>query len=79
MSESPAPEEVKSARLAAGLTQEQAGSIVGAARRTWQDWERGQRRMSPGLFELFNIKTKPRSTQFPAAPITSQKSARGPG
>lgn len=59
---SPTPAAVKAARLAAGLTQEQAGSLVGAARRTWQDWERGQRRMQPGLFELFHLKTKPRST-----------------
>jgi DNA-binding XRE family transcriptional regulator len=43
-------------RVAAGLTQEQAGALVGVARRTWQDWERGQRRMQPGLFELFNLK-----------------------
>jgi DNA-binding XRE family transcriptional regulator len=54
--ESPTPEAVKAARIAAGLTQEQAGAAVGVARRTWQDWERGQRRMPPGLFELFAIK-----------------------
>jgi transcriptional regulator with XRE-family HTH domain len=54
--DSPSPAAVKAARLAAGLTQEEAGAAVGVARRTWQDWERGQRRMPPGLFELFNLK-----------------------
>jgi len=52
----PSPEDVKVARIASGLTQEQAGAAVGVARRTWQDWERGQRRMPPGLFELFGLK-----------------------
>lgn len=54
--DSPSPAAVKAARLAAGLTQEQAGAAVGVARRTWQDWELGQRRMPPGLFELFKMK-----------------------
>ena len=54
--DSPSPEAVKAARETAGLTQEQAGAAVGVARRTWQDWERGQRRMPPGLFELFKLK-----------------------
>lgn len=54
--DSPSPAAVKAARSAAGLTQEQAGAAVGVARRTWQDWERGERRMPPGLFELFNLK-----------------------
>jgi len=54
--DSPSPDSIRQMRVAAGLTQEQAGALVGVARRTWQDWERGQRRMQPGLFELFNLK-----------------------
>lgn len=54
--DNPTPEAVKAARLAAGLTQQQAGATIGRARRAWQDWELGNRRMPPGLFELFNMK-----------------------
>lgn len=54
--DNPTPAAVKAARLAAGLTQEQAGATIGRARRAWQDWELGNRRMPAGLFELFNLK-----------------------
>ena len=53
----PAAKEIAAARAESGLTQEQAGAVVGVARRTWQDWEAGRRRMPAGLFELFLIKT----------------------
>lgn len=35
----PAPEEIKAARLAAGLNQTQAGALISASRRAWQNWE----------------------------------------
>ena len=38
------------------LTQEEAGAVVKSARRTWQDWERGRRKMPAGLFDLFKLK-----------------------
>jgi DNA-binding XRE family transcriptional regulator len=44
-------------RRAAGLTQAQAASLVHASLRAWQQWERGDRRMHAGLWELFLIKT----------------------
>lgn len=53
----PTPEEVLSIRIAAGLTQEEAGAVVKSARRTWQDWERGRRKMPAGLFDLFKLKS----------------------
>ena len=52
----PTPGEVRAARDAAGLTQEQAAALIYATRRSWQDYEGGQRRMHPGLWELFQIK-----------------------
>ena len=52
----PSPDAIKSARVAAGLTQEEAGAEVKSARRTWQDWERGRRKMPAGLFDLFKLK-----------------------
>ena len=56
----PTPAEVRAAREAAGLTQEQAGELVHSSRIAWARWESNgadARRMHPGLWELFNIKT----------------------
>lgn len=57
----PAPAEVRAAREAAGLTQTQAAALVYASLRNWQQWEQEEganaRRMHPGLWELFHIKT----------------------
>jgi putative transcriptional regulator len=53
----PTPAEVRAAREAAGLTQPMAAAVVRGSMRAWQDWESGARRMPPGLFELFQIKT----------------------
>lgn len=53
----PAPAEILAARDRAQLTQTQAAEKIGGTLRAWQDYEGGQRRMHPGLFELFLIKT----------------------
>ena len=57
----PTPAEVRSAREAAGLTQVQAAALVHASARNWQQWEQEEganvRRMHPGLWELFRLKT----------------------
>ena len=37
---SPAPETIRSARVAAGMTQAKAAAQVYASARTWQNWER---------------------------------------
>lgn len=54
----PTPGEILAARTNIGLTQAQAADLIYAAVRTWQQWEAGDRRMHPGLWELFLIKTK---------------------
>ncbi|TQE91139.1 MAG: helix-turn-helix domain-containing protein [Spiribacter salinus] len=54
---SPDPSEIRAARLAAGLTQRQAGELIGGTLRTWQDWEYGRRNMPSAKWELFVIKT----------------------
>lgn len=56
-SQSPAPATIAAAREAAGLTQTAAAELVHSALRTWQQWEAGDRKMHPGLWELFRIKT----------------------
>lgn len=62
-SSNPTPDEVRAAREAAGLTQTQAAAVVHGTLRAWQGWEAtaGQpdaRRMHPGLWELFLLKTR---------------------
>ena len=54
----PSPSDIRESRLSIGLTQAQAGAIIGATRRTWQDWEAGRRNMPPAKWELFLLKTK---------------------
>lgn len=56
MSESPDPVEIRAAREAAGLSQAAAAALVHSGLRTWQQWEAGDRRMHPGLWELFQLK-----------------------
>ena len=46
-------ENVRQARLSAGLTQTAAADLIGAAMRSWQDWEAGKASMHPGLWRLF--------------------------
>jgi DNA-binding transcriptional regulator YiaG len=56
----PTPAEIRAARDRAGLTMKEAAELIYSTLRTWQDWEAEgdtNRRMHPGLFELFQIKT----------------------
>mgnify|MGYP000917526335 CR=1 FL=1 len=53
----PAPNEVRAAREAVGLSQSAAADLIHSTLRTWQDWEAGKARMHPGLWELFRIKS----------------------
>jgi hypothetical protein len=50
-------EALPAARAAAGLTQTAAGALIYSSLGAWQRWEAGLRRMHPGLWELFNIKS----------------------
>ena len=55
---SPTKEQVRTSRLSLGLTQSQAGALVGVTDRTWRYWESGFRAMPGSKWELFNLKTK---------------------
>jgi len=68
-SRNPKPEEIKKARVAAGLSQTAAGEMAHVNYQTWQQWESdallpsgeknpAHRRMHPAFWELFNIKVK---------------------
>ena len=53
----PDREDVLAARQAAGHTQIQAAAAVHVDARSWQRWEAGAATMSPGLWELYLLKT----------------------
>ena len=53
----PTPAEVLAAREKAEMTQTQAGQLIYGTLRSWQDWESGERRMHPQMFEAFLLKT----------------------
>ena len=48
----------EAARLASGLSQNQAAELIKASPRSWENWEQGRVKMHPGLFDYFLIKTK---------------------
>lgn len=54
----PSSARIRAARVAAGLTQTEAGKLVHGTLRTWQNWEAGSRVMGAGIWELFCIKVK---------------------
>lgn len=55
----PTPDQIRAARTAAGLSQTAAAKLIHGTERAWQDWEQGLRRMHPGLWELFQTKSRP--------------------
>lgn len=63
--EQPTRAEVRAARLKAELTQTQAGELVHASLKTWQNWESEGaegRKMPLAAWELFLIKTSQASS-----------------
>jgi DNA-binding transcriptional regulator YiaG len=52
----PKPEEIKTARIASGLTQTACAALIGKTCRAWQYYEVGARKMDPALWELWKIK-----------------------
>jgi putative transcriptional regulator len=53
------PAEIKTARIAAGLTQQQAAELVCVHLRSWQKWEGGERQMPASAWKLFGLLTAP--------------------
>lgn len=52
----PRPADIRAARENAGLSQSAAGVLVHRSLRNWQQFELGERRMDPAIWELFCIK-----------------------
>ena len=53
----PTPQAIRDKRGDLNMTQTEAAKIVYSSLRAWQQWESGERRMHPALWELFVIKT----------------------
>ena len=53
----PTPGQIRTARLASGLSQREAGGLILDSKRSWENWEQGRVKMSPGLFDYFLVKT----------------------
>jgi DNA-binding transcriptional regulator YiaG len=51
------PSIIKDVRKQSGLTQTQAGMMIGAALSTWQAWEAGTRNMPQAKYNLFLLMT----------------------
>jgi DNA (cytosine-5)-methyltransferase 1 len=49
----PSAADVKAARALTGLSQSKASERIGAALRTWQSWEGGERTMPAAKWKLF--------------------------
>ena len=54
----PSADVLRAARLAAGLTQEQAAARVYVTRATWTAWEAGRNQINRAAWELFLFKTQ---------------------
>jgi DNA-binding transcriptional regulator YiaG len=54
----PTPDQIRTVRQSAGLSQTAAATLIYSTLRTWQDWEAGKAKMHAGLWELFQIKTQ---------------------
>lgn len=52
----PAPADIRAARESVGMTQTQAAQLIYSTMRAWQEWEAGNRRMHPQLWESFRSK-----------------------
>lgn len=57
----PTPHQIRSARVALGMSQAVAALTLHVARRTYQDWEAGIAKMPGAAWELMQIKLKEKS------------------
>lgn len=56
MSDHKITQTLQHARFLVGITQEEAGELVGVSRRAWAHWENGTRVMPSAAFQLFIAK-----------------------
>lgn len=49
----PTKEQIRESRINSGLSQKEAGDVLGYSEGAWQKWEYGERKMRRRLFETF--------------------------
>jgi len=52
----PTPEQIRCQRDLYGFSQKYAAELIHCSLRSWQQWEKGDRKMHPAFWELFKIK-----------------------
>lgn len=72
---SPAPDEIRAARAAAGHSQHAAAATIGASFRAWQQWEAGERPMPAGLYQLYMLLTEQTTVAKARRALTAPASA----
>lgn len=70
------PREISCLRKSLNITQAEAAKVVHVSKRTWQQWELGQRKMHPAFWELFEIKTKLKHTSIKMKKIYTEYSSK---
>lgn len=73
MSDSPTPLEIRTERTRRRLTQRVAGSLIGAALRTFQDWEYGKRKFPNGTLWRLWLREADRQVRLQPKPIQRKR------
>ena len=73
--DTPTPDAVRAARLAAGQTQAQAAALLGVQPRTYQRWEAGDSRMPAAAWALYRLEVRraKRAAALAAAPRADER------
>lgn len=69
----PTPEAIRSVRIQARLSQEEAGFLAGVSARTWQRWESGQNGAEPAVWQRFLETVGQTDMSPPPPPPTSME------
>lgn len=75
----PSPLDVRQARQAAGLSQDQAAFLAKSSKPSWYCWENGYRMMSLPTWNLFLLKTRQDWRDFSRDGYPGWKAAKGKG
>lgn len=61
MDHAPSPQMIYDYRMRMGLSQEDAGELIGSSRQAWQKWENGERNMPKAIqYLLWFMERRPR-------------------
>jgi DNA-binding transcriptional regulator YiaG len=72
----PTPQQIKQARLTAGLTQQATADLLSVSIKTVQSWEGGWRKIRPPTWRLFNLLTDALQKKIHSAHIAKNPTDR---